>query len=206
MAPKPKRLTKAAAKAKAEKEAAEFAAAEEAAAATLLAAADEIAAAAARDGAAAPDGVPPGPEAAGDLPDLPHLPPEGHEGEPEGEPQESEHDSDSDKSLVLEKAATTGSTTKVVKGKGKKSKKRDPVLLTDEQEIALFDWLKGHPELYSKKKNYRYVKGDVKKDLWDSVAADYDKTGKFYVIFPLIFSNYLNLKTHSLQEIGIYKS
>ncbi len=195
MGPKPRRGT-AAAKAKADKEAADFEAAEQAAAAQLIATA--AAAAAERDAAAAPDVVPPAPE--GDLPDLTGLP-EGREGEPEGE-----HDSDSDNDRnVLQKAATTGSETKIVEAKGKR-KKKDAVLLSDEQEIALFDWLKEHPELYSKAKHYRYVKPKVKKDLWDSIAADYGKTGKFYVIFPLIFSNYLNLKTHTLHETGIFKS
>ncbi len=177
MGPKPRRLNKAA-KAKAEKEAAEeavFAAAEEAAAATLLAAAATQTAAAAP---AAPDGVPPAPE--GNLPEFPRLPP-GREDEPEGQPEgelASDHepvtsDSDDDNVVPIK--------TKLVEAKGKK-KKKDAVQLTDDQEITLFNWLKEHPELYSKEKNYRYTKADVKNELWDSIAANYGKTGKFYVI------------------------
>ncbi len=169
----PRRLTKAA-KAKAEKEAAEKAvfAAAEAAAATLLAAAAAQTAAAAPP-PAAPDEVPPAPEGA--YPDLPRLP-QGREGEPEGElASEHENDRDSDNDNVVP------IKTKVVEATGKK-KKKDAVLLTDDQEIALFNWLKEHPELYSKAKNLRYVKADVKNELWDSIAADYGKTGKFYVI------------------------
>ncbi len=161
MAPKPKKPTKAA---KAHAAAEEKAAAEEAA---------RLAAAAAARAAAAP--VPEGVDVDGDVGD-------GGDGGDDGDVLHSgsEHaNTDSDTANLTVKAPA-GSETKELKGKGKRPK-RDPVLLTDEKEIRLLEWVKENPMLYSRDHQYRHIKPQEKKDLWETVAGDYDKSGKFYV-------------------------
>ncbi len=58
-----------------------------------------------------------------------------------------------------------------------KKNRRNRVSLSEEQELQLFDWLKVHPELYSKQKKYINFPKVDKVLLWREVAVGYDLTG-----------------------------
>ncbi len=61
-----------------------------------------------------------------------------------------------------------------------KKERADRVIIPEEQELELFQWLQTKPQIWNKDRKFQNFPRADKLKLWQEVAEQYEKTGQFF--------------------------